>query len=119
VQGFDIVCVPKPAFFSLRLPARVLGRFVEQVDAATVAESWALASRMKKDSQRDLLVFVMAARLAPAGELATAIAEQRRKPMPAGGKLVLIPVSTLNWNAHVPTDAPPVVKSLLARLKSA
>ena len=33
-----------------------------------------------------------------------------------GGKLVLIPVNTHTWAAHVPQDAPPVVKSLLARL---
>jgi hypothetical protein len=37
----------------------------------------------------------------------------------AGSKpLVMIPVNTRNWNAHVPTDAPPVVKALLTRLKS-
>jgi hypothetical protein len=31
----------------------------------------------------------------------------------------MVPVNTRTWNAHVPTDAPPLVKSLLARLKSA
>ena len=46
------------------------------------------------------------------------IAEQRKKPMPAGGTLTLVPVNTRNWNAHVPNDAPAVVKSLLTRLKS-
>lgn len=119
LQGFDVVCIPTPGFFSLRLPPRVLGRFVDHVDAATVAETWSFASRMKKDAKRDLCVFVMGPRVAPPGELAVAIAEQRRRPMPAGGKLVMIPVSTQNWNAHVPTDAPASVKSLLARLKSA
>jgi hypothetical protein len=39
--------------------------------------------------------------------------------MPAGGTLTLVPVNTRNWAAHVPNDAPPVVKSLLTRLKSA
>jgi hypothetical protein len=38
--------------------------------------------------------------------------------MLAGGKLIMVPLSTKDWSAHVPTDAPPVVKSLLARLKS-
>jgi hypothetical protein len=38
--------------------------------------------------------------------------------MLAGGKLVLIPVSTKDWSAHIPTDAPDVCKALLARLKS-
>jgi curved DNA-binding protein CbpA len=119
LSGFDVVCIPTPAFFSLRPPARVLGRFVDHVDGANIAESWALAARAKKDSQRDLCVFVMGPKLAAAGELATVIAEQRKRPLPAGGKLVMVPVNTLTWNAHVPTDAPAMVKSLLNRLKSA
>ncbi len=118
LQGFQVVCVPKPPFWTLKLPPRILGRFLAHVDGAAVAETWGLAARMKKDSQRDLCVFVMAPTVSAAGELAVAIAEQRRKPMAAGGKLVMIPVNTQTWNAHVPTDAPPVVKSLLTRLKS-
>jgi curved DNA-binding protein CbpA len=119
LQGFQIVCVPKPPFWSLKLPPRILGRFLPHVDGAAVSETWALAAMMKKDPQRDLCVFVMAPTVAAPGELAVAIAEQRRRPMPAGGKLIMIPVNTQTWNAHVPTDAPPVVKSLLTRLKSA
>jgi len=119
VSGFDVTCVPKPSFFTLKLPPRVLGRFVDHVDGATLTETWGLASRMKKDAQRDLVVFLMGPAVAPASELAAAIAEQRRKPMPAGGKLIMVPVNTRNWHAHVPADAPPVVKSLVTRLKSA
>ncbi len=119
VEGFEVTCIPKAPFWSLRLPPRVLGRFLPQVTGPAVSETWALASRIKKDPQRDLCVFVMGPSVAASGELAQAIAEQRRKPMPAGGKLVLIPVNTTTWNAHVPTDAPPVVRSLLTRLKSA
>jgi hypothetical protein len=118
LKGFDVACIPKPPFWRLKLPARVLGRFAAQVDAAAVAETWAMASRMKPDKQRDLCVFLMGPTLAPARDLAVAIAAQRRKAMPAGGNLIVVPVSTVNWAAHVPTDAPPVVKSLLARLKS-
>jgi hypothetical protein len=119
LDGFEVACIPKAAFWSFKLPPRVLGRFVEAVDAPTLVETWGLAARMKKDPQRDLCVFLMGPALAPAGELATAIADQRRRPMPAGGKLVMVPVSTRDWNAHVPTDAPPAVKSLLGRLKTA
>ena len=118
VDGFEVTCVPKPPFWKLKLPPRVLGRFVAQVDAAAVTESWTQAARMPKDTQRDLVVFVMGPAVAPPSELAVAIAAERRKPMPAGGKLTLVPVNTRTWNAHVPTDAPPVVKSLLGRLKS-
>ena len=118
VPGFQCACIPKPPFWKLKLPARVLGRFVPHVDASAVTESWTQASRMKKDTQRDLVVFVMGPSVAPAGELAAAIQEQMRRPMPAGGKLTLVPVNTRTWAAHVPNDAPPVVKSLLTRLKS-
>lgn len=119
VQGFDVACVPpKGGFFSRSVPPRMLGRFVPQVDAASVQESWAMASRMKRDDQRDLCVFIMGPAVAPAGELARAIAEQRRKSMPAGGKLVMVPVNTRTWSAHIPHDAPPVVKALVTRLQS-
>ena len=118
LQGFEVTCIPKPSFWSLKLPPRVLGRFVPHVDGAALNETWSLAVRMKKDNQRDLCVFVMGPAMAPPGELAVAIADQRKKPMPAGGKLVMVPVSTKNWSAHVPTDAPQVVKSLISRLKS-
>ena len=119
LAGFEVSCVPKPPFWSLKLPPRVLGRFVPQVDGPTVTETWTMATRMPKDTQRDLCVFLMGPAIAPAGELATAINDQRRKAMPAGGKLIMVPVNTRTWRAHVPTDAPPVVKSLLTRLKSA
>jgi hypothetical protein len=102
----------------LRLPPRILGKFVALVDGNAVAEAWARASKMKKDVQRDLCVFLMGPALASPTELAVAIAEQRKRPMPAGGKLVLIPVNTKNWSAHIPTDAPDVCKTLLARLKA-
>ncbi|MGE0446968.1 MAG: DnaJ domain-containing protein [Vicinamibacterales bacterium] len=119
MAGFDLVAVPKPAFFSLRLPPRVLGRFVDHVDAPALGETWNAAARMKKDAQRDLVVFLMGPSVAPAGELAAAIADQRRRPMNAGGKLHMVPVNTRNWQAHVPADAHPVVKSLVNRLRSA
>jgi hypothetical protein len=118
LDGFEVACIPKAAFWSLKLPPRVLGRLVGAVDAPTLVETWGLAARMKKDPQRDLCVFLMGPALAPPGELAAAIADQRRRPMPAGGKLVMVPVSTRDWTAHVPTDAPAAVRSLLARLKS-
>lgn len=119
LAGFEVTCVPKPPFWSLKLPPRVLGRFVPHVDGPALTEAWALAARLPKDSQRELcVVFVMGPSIAPAGDLAVAINEQRRKPAPAPGKLIVVPVNTRSWAAHVPTDAPPVVKSLLTRLKA-
>jgi hypothetical protein len=118
VDPFQVACVPKSGFLKFKTPPCVFGRFVEQVDAGVVTESWSAAARMKKDGPRDLLVFVMGPAVAPAAELAAAITEQRKKPIPGGGTLVLVPVNTRTWAAHVPNDAPAVVKSLLERLKS-
>ena len=120
-NGFDVTCLPDKRLPWHRLPPQILGRFLPQVDGAAITETWALASKLRKDAQqRELCVFVMGPTLSPPGELAVAIAEQRRKPVTAGTKpLVMIPVNTRTWNAHVPTDAPAVVKALLTRLKSA
>lgn len=118
-QGFEISCNPRPVIWKLKQPPRVLGRFVPRVDGAALSESWTLAQRSRGvDEKRELCVFVMGPAVAPARELAEVITEQRRKPAPVGGKLVLVPVNTQTWAAHVPTDAPPVVKSLLSRLKA-
>lgn len=120
VQGFEIACAPHKGRFWGKLRPRILARLVAQVDAAAVAESWALAARMPRarDDQREVCIFLMGPAVAPAGELARAIAEERRKPV-AGGKLFLVPLNTRSWSAHIPADAPPVVKSLVGRLKSA
>jgi len=118
LPGFEVTCIPKAAFWSLKLPPRVLGRFVPQVDGQALSETWTLAARIPKDSQRDTcIIFLMGPAIAPAGELAAAIKESQRRP--TSTRLLMVPVNTRTWNAHVPTDAPPLVKSLLARLKSA
>ena len=117
LSGFEVTCIPKAAFWTLKLPPRVLGRFVPEVTGPAVSETWNIAGRIPKDSQRELcIVFLMGPAIAPAGELAAALNEARRKP--TSTKLVMVPVNTRTWNAHVPTDAPPLVKSLLTRLKS-
>jgi curved DNA-binding protein CbpA len=118
LDGFEVASVPQSRFWTLKLPPRVLGRFVPEVTGPAVIETWSMASKMKKDSQRDLCVFLMGQSMAPRGELAAAVADARKKPMPAGGKLIMIPVNTRTWDGLVPQDAPPVVKSLLTRLKS-
>jgi hypothetical protein len=117
IPGFDLMCAPpKGGFLSRTVPPRLLARVVDQVDHAAVQESWAMATRLRKDDQRDACLFIMGPTVAPAGELGRAINEQRRKPMPPGLKLIVVPVNTRTWSAHIPTDAPPQVKQFLARL---
>jgi hypothetical protein len=120
VPGFEIACAPPKGRLWSKVPPRILARAVAHVDAAAVTESWALAARMPRarDDQREVCIFLMGPSVAPAGELARAIAEERRRPV-AGGKLFLVPLNTRSWSAHIPADAPAVVKSLVGRLKSA
>lgn len=119
VRGFEIACTPPKGRFWNKLAPHVLARVVPHVDAAAVSETWDLASRLKRDEARDICVFLMGPEIAPLSELARAIAEEWRRPRAAGGKLYLTPVNTRSWTAHIPNDAPPVVKALVGRLKSA
>ena len=118
VRGFDVAFQPpKAGFFSRTRPPRILGRFVDIVDAEAVRESWALAARAKTDEQRGSCVFLMGPVLAPVGELGRAIAELRRTVV-SSGMLTMVPVNTASWSAHVPNDAPPVARALLSRLRA-
>lgn len=117
VRGFDIACAPKAKLFARAKGPRLLGRFVPRVDSEAVADAWAQAGKLNAKTDEEICVFLMGAAIAPQRELATAIAEQRRRA-PRGGKVTLIPVNASVWDAHLPTDAPAVAKDLLARLRS-
>jgi curved DNA-binding protein CbpA len=113
-RGFDISLVPKSKLFGRAKGPRLLGRFVSRVDREAVAEAWTQAGKLAP--AEDVCVFLMGTSVAPAGELAIEIAEQRRKSRST--KLTLIPVDARDWEAHMPLDAPAIAKTLLTRLKS-
>jgi len=117
VVGFEISCAPPKGAFWSKVPPRILARFVPQVDAAAVSETWTLASRAQRDGQREICVFVMGPAVSPVAQLARAVADEMRKQTTAV-KVSIVPVNTRTWSADIPKDAPPVVKSLAARLKS-
>jgi curved DNA-binding protein CbpA len=113
VRGFDIACVPKKKFFASAKNPRLLGRFVSAVDREAVADAWSQA--VKWSPSDAVCVLLMGTSLAPAGELAREIGDQRRKHR--SGRLTLVPVNARDWDAHMPFDAPAIAKTLLARLK--
>jgi curved DNA-binding protein CbpA len=116
-RGFDIALVPKRKLFSSNKNPRLLGRFVSTVDREAVADAWTQAAKWAGTDEA--CVLLMGTSLAPAGELATEIGDQRKRHGRAGGgKLVLIPVDARDWEARMPLDAPPIARTLLARLKS-
>src|SRR4051794_12178025 len=116
LRGFDVALLPKKKMFGSNKNPKLLGRFVSQLDRAAVAEAWMQASKWVDPKSDDVCVLLLGTALAPAGELAGEIAEQRRKSR--GARLTLIPVDARIWNAHMPLDAPAIAKTLLARLKS-
>ncbi len=113
VAGFDFACVPKSRLFGRSRGPRLVGRLVPRVDGESVAGAWADARRWAANDE--VCVFLMGSDIASAGELARAIADQRRS---RPGRVTLIPVDARTWNAHLPTDAPVIVKTVLGRLKT-
>lgn len=118
-HGFDLAWVPKPKLFGLGKGPRLLGQCVPIVDGAAVADAWTRAGKWGESERTtdEICVFLMGSSMAPPEELARAIAEQRRRTLKR--RITLIPIDARNWDAHVPTDAPNVAKSLLARLREA
>jgi curved DNA-binding protein CbpA len=118
VSGFDLACVPKSKLFARNKNPRLLGRFISRLDREAVADAWKEAAKWGVAGGEEVCVLLMGTSLAPAGELAGEIADQRRKQPRKGGKLTLIPIDARVWDAHMPFDAPAVAKTLLARLKT-
>jgi curved DNA-binding protein CbpA len=114
VRGFDIACNPKNRLFGRAKGPKLLARYVDRVDGEAIADTWTQAA--KAIPSDEVCVLLMGSALAPAGELATAINEQRRRAR--GAKVTLIPVDARDWDAKMPTDAPPIAKTLIARLRT-
>ena len=116
LRGFDLALLPKKKMFGSNKNPKLLGRFVSELDRAAVADAWLQAVKWGDTKNDEVCVLLMGTALAPAGELAGEIADQRRRSR--GAKVTLIPVDARIWNAHMPLDAPAIAKTLLARLKS-
>jgi hypothetical protein len=115
VRGFDIALTPKAKLFGGKRP-RVFGRFIEPIDRAAVADTWALAIKGASSTADEVCVLLLGSTVAPPRELADAITEQRRKNRTA--KVTVIPVDVRTWDAHMPVDAPAVCRDLLTRLRA-
>jgi curved DNA-binding protein CbpA len=116
LRGFDLALTPKKKLFGSSKNPRLLARFVSMLDREAVGDAWTQASRWGDTKSDEVCVLLLGTALAPAGELAGEINEQRKKSR--GAKLTLIPVDARIWNAHMPLDAPTIAKTLIARLKS-
>lgn len=116
VRGFDVAWLPKDKRVGHGTRPRLVGKLVSRVDAATVADAWDYAAKWNVPAADEICVILMGTAIAPRRELAAAIATQRKRPT-RGAKVTLIPVNMSVWDAFIPTDAPPIAKDLLARLR--
>lgn len=117
VHGFDAAGTSPKTW--RRGQVRVLGRLVPELDAAAVEDTWTRVQRLKRDDPREVCLFLMGQASAPVEDLARVIDDLRRRPARTGGTLMMVTVDIRTWSAHVPVDAPVVVKALLERLKAA
>jgi curved DNA-binding protein CbpA len=115
-EGFDAMFVsrPKKGFFrKAEEGVRLLVRFVPQVDPDAIADVWPRALRVPGEGVP--CVLLLGPSLAPAGELAAGVTEQRRRSRNAGP--VVVPVDVRDWDALFPPDTPSSVRALIRRLR--
>lgn len=117
-SGFDAVFTLRPRrglFQKADPPVRLSVKVVDCVDAGAVEAAWPAA--MRSNAADGLpCVLLCGAPLAPARELAAAVAEQRRRNRQLVSP-ILVPVDTRDWEALFPPDTPAPVRRLVERLK--
>jgi hypothetical protein len=95
-------------------PVRLIAKIVPQVDPPAVAEAWSLGLGAANGDET-VCILLLGSGLAPARDLAAAVAEQRRKTRKAAP--VLVPVDVRDWEALFPPEAPVAVRAILQRLR--
>lgn len=112
-RGFDFDCTTKAKLFSRSGAQRFAVKLVPRVDKIAVQDAWNTAVK----ASGPICVFLMGSGIAPAKDLADAIAEARKKAHGGGKHVSIIPIDVRDWSAHMPADTPPPCKSLLKRLR--
>lgn len=117
-RGFDVAFRTKGRRGLLRADEAlgVCGRVLPAVDPEAIRMTWNLAARVGP-LDLSLCVFLMSEQLAPRRELAVAVAAVGRRTRIARS-LVIVPTDVRDWQALVPTGAPPAVRRIVATLKS-
>jgi curved DNA-binding protein CbpA len=116
-SGFDVAVLSKPKrglFKKADETVRLLVKFVPLVDPQAIADVWPGAMKARAPDAI-LCVLLVGPGMAPSGDLAAAINDQRRKSRNAGP--VLVPVDVRDWEALFPPDTPAPVRSLIQHLK--
>ena len=128
IKGFDLACVPRPRpvtsltisqLFKREIIPAVLVRLVPRVDGVVASEAFQQAVRARLDTKKHpLALLLIGNQLAPAGELARAIEEARKKSPASMETIFPVPIDLRDWSAKIPLNAPEAIRTLLNRLKS-
>jgi curved DNA-binding protein CbpA len=111
-RGFDLDVVTRSKkLFSRGAGQRIAVKVVPHVDRQAVQDAWSAAAKAAP-----ICVFLMGSGIAPAAELAEAIAELRKRTRGTPA-ISVVPIDVRDWTAHVPADAPDACRNLLKRLR--
>jgi hypothetical protein len=128
VRGFDLACVPRGKVGTslslsdlLKKPVApvVLVRIVSIVDGGTAMEAFGNAVRSRIDiTGRAVALLLIGNQLGPAGELARAIADARKKSPVTQDRIFPVPINTHDWSVMFPRNTPDAIRTLVERLTS-
>jgi hypothetical protein len=116
--GFDLAILTrakKGLFRKAEESACLVFKVVPFVDAAAVNDVWGHGSKVRASGASGCTALLLGQGLAPARDLAAAVAELRRKYRGAGP--LIVPVDVRDWEALFPPETPGPVRSLIERLK--
>ena len=119
IKGFDFACMSKakPSLFRRTVPPSVLVVLAPIVDAQVATEAWMNAVKARI-VQKPLVLLLIGNQLAPAGELARAIDDARKKTPALQDAMFPVPVDIRDWSAKMPANAPDAVRALIERLRN-
>ena len=117
VRGFDAAyrCTTRRGLFKkAEPPLSLLIRLVPGVEAASLEDAWPFALKAL-GGEASVCMMLVGQGMAPARDLAAAVADLRRKSRSSGP--IVVPVDFRDWEALFPPDAPAVVRNLVEHLR--
>lgn len=117
VGGFDaaFLCKSRAGLFKkAEPPLLLLVRLVASVDPAAIEDVWPFALKAVA-GQATVCMMLVGQGMAPAKDLAAAIADLRRKSRSPGP--IIVPVDFRDWDALFPPETPSAARSIVERLR--
>jgi hypothetical protein len=89
------------------------------VDGGAAMEAFGNAVRSRIASKGNAIALLLIGdQLGPAGELARAIEDARKKSPKTHDRIFPVPIDMRDWSAKIPLNTPDTIRTLVERLKS-